>query len=86
MVKRKSLRERGKLKLSEYFKKIKNGEKVAIKREMSLVGNFPKRIQGKTGTVMGKRGRSYLVEIKDQNKKKEFIIPPIHLKKIKNSK
>ncbi|MBL7059083.1 50S ribosomal protein L21e [Candidatus Pacearchaeota archaeon] len=83
MVRRKKIRTRGKLSLSRYFQKFKEGDTIAVSKEISLQPKFPKRIQGRTGVVKGKRGRSYLVMIKDQNKEKEYLIAPIHLKKIK---
>jgi ribosomal protein L21E len=83
MVKRKSPRTRGKISLSKYFQRFKEGDSVSIVREKSLEADFPKRIQGTTGKIKGRRGRSYVVELKDKNKLKEFIIQPIHLKKLK---
>jgi len=38
------------------------------------------------GIIKAKRGKSYVIKIKDQNKEKSFIIEPIHLKKIKQTK
>jgi len=75
-----------KLKLSEYFQKIREGDMVAVVKEPSLKAEFPAKIQGRTGVVEGRRGMSYVVRIKDFNKEKKFIIKPIHLKKIKNTK
>tara|TARA_Y100000034_G_C6542125_1_gene233894 strand:- start:1 stop:261 length:261 start_codon:yes stop_codon:yes gene_type:complete len=86
MVRRKSVRERGKLRFSEYFKSLKEGDKVAVVRERSETGSFPKRIQGRTGIVSGKRGKSYLVNLKEMNKEKQFIIKPIHLKRVEANK
>jgi ribosomal protein L21E len=43
-------------------------------------------LQGKTGVVESKRGKAYVIRIKDQNKEKRFLIEPIHLKKIKPPK
>ena len=83
MLKRKSVRERGKLRLSEYFQKFKEGERVAVRRELSTQHKFPKRMQGRSGVVDGKRGNSYIVKIKDLNKEKIYIIHPVHLKKLK---
>ena len=80
MVRRKSMRERGKIKFSEYFKSLKEGDRVAVKVEHSISNNIPKRIQGRNGTVIGKRGRSYIISLKELNKEKTFIIHPIHLK------
>ena len=83
MVRRKPVRTRGKLSLSRYFQKFKEGDIVAVVKERALVTNFPDRLQGRTGVVLGKRGKTYLVKIKDSAKEKEFLIQPIHLKKIK---
>ena len=86
MVRRKSVRTRGKFQLSKYFQKLKIGESVAVLRERAVRINFPERLQGRTGKVEAKRGKSYMVKIKDQTKEKSFLIEPIHLKKIKNVK
>jgi large subunit ribosomal protein L21e len=83
MVRRKSVRERGKLPLSSYFKELKVGDKVSIVRERAIDSKFPKRLQGCTGKVVGNRGRSYIIAINDREKPKKHIIAPIHLKKIK---
>ncbi len=82
MVRRKSVRTRGKLGLSKYFQEFGEGDSVAVVEEKSLAKNFPKRMQGRTGVIKSRRGGAYVVEIKDHEKSKEFIIPPIHLKKI----
>ena len=81
MVLKKPVREKGKFSFSKYFQKLKEGDSVAIVREISLKTNFPKSLQGKTGRVEGKRGKSYLVRVE----KKQYIIAPIHLKKIKTA-
>jgi len=86
MSRRKSVRTRGKIKLSRYFQDFEVGENVAIVKEASISHNFPDRFQGRTGVVKGKRGKAYLVEIMDSKKKKTFLIEPVHLKKIKSIK
>ena len=86
MVNKKPIRTRGKLQLSRYFQELKNGDFVAISREKAVQSNFKKRLQGITGIVEGKRGKTYIVKIKDGNKDKRFLIEPIHLKKIKQVK
>ena len=53
--------------------------------EPSIQANFPKRIQGRTGVIEGKRGRFYIIKLKDQEKEKKFLIAPVHLKRIKTS-
>ncbi len=77
------MREHGKVKLSKYFQEFSKGQRVAVKRELSVQPKFPKQIQGRSGVVNGKRGNSYLVKIKDINKEKSYIIHPVHLKKLK---
>lgn len=79
----KNIRERGKLKFSEYFKEIQDGERVAIVQEKSVPNNIPLRMVGLSGKVVSSRGEFKIVEIKDGNKTKSFIIHPIHLKLLK---
>jgi large subunit ribosomal protein L21e len=86
MVGRKPIRTRGKLQLSRYFQELNIGDFVAISREKAIQSNFPKRFQGITGIVEGKRGKAYIVKIKNGKKEKRIFIEPIHLKKIKQIK
>ena len=64
------------------FQELGEGNRVALVREASVKCPFPKRMQGRTGVVIGKRGRAYVVLVNDLNKEKTFVITPIHLKKI----
>ncbi len=86
MLKHKPIRERGKFSLARFFQKFKAGDSVAVVRNLGFPLSYPKRIQGRTGKVLGKRGSAYYVEIKDLNKPKRYIIKPIHLKKIEDTK
>ena len=83
MLKRKKQREHGKIKLSRWFQEFKKGDRVAVVRELAVNPKFPKRLQGKSGVIDGKRGSSYIVKINDLNKEKTYIIHPVHLKKLK---
>ena len=83
MSRRKKVRTRGIIQLSRYFQEFKKGDLVAVVRESSIKSGFPARMQGRSGSVEGKRGKAYIINIKDQNKEKKFIIEPIHLKKLK---
>ncbi|HUS51085.1 MAG TPA: 50S ribosomal protein L21e [Candidatus Paceibacterota bacterium] len=83
MLKRKRVREKGKIKFSRYFQELKIGDRVSVVRDVSLKTGVPRRMQGRAGTVEGKRGRSYIIKINDYNQEKRFIIPPVHLKKLK---
>jgi large subunit ribosomal protein L21e len=69
-----------------YFQKFKEGDPVAVVRELSVILDYPKKIQGRTGRIISKRGSAYYVEIKDLNKPKRYLIKPVHLRKIKEAK
>ncbi|MFH1238044.1 MAG: 50S ribosomal protein L21e [archaeon] len=80
---RKSIREKGKLRLSQYFKKIEDGANVAVVTDLGVQSMFPKRLKGMNGTVIGSLGKFKSVQIKTGNKTKTFIIHPAHLRVLK---
>ena len=82
MAKGKKVREKGKLRLSHYFKNFSDGDNVAVSCEKGFRINFPKRIIGKSGKIVCSRGKFKVVEIKDGNMKKTFILHPVHLRKL----
>jgi len=82
MLKRKKVREKGKIKFSRYFQKLDKGDRVCVVRELSLKAGFPKSLQGRTGVVEEKRGNCFIVKF-SFGKNKKFIIHPVHLKKLK---
>lgn len=86
MLKRKSVKSRGKIPFSTFFQEFKAGDKVAVVKEHSIIFGYSKRTQGRTGTVIEKRGDAYHVEINDLDKPKRYFIKPIHLKKIQEMK
>jgi len=77
------MRNKGKIKLSQWFQDLGKGDRVAVVRELAVQPKFPKKLQGRSGVVEGKRGHSYIVKIKDLNKEKTYIIHPVHLRKLK---
>lgn len=83
MLKRKNVKTRGKLKLSQYFQELKKGDRVAVVREQALNPEFPKRIQGKSGVVIGIKGRACIISMLDGDELKTYIIKPMHLRKLK---
>jgi len=83
MIKRKTLKSKGKIKLSRYFQDFEKGERVAVIKELALQPRFPQKLQGRTGIIDGKRGSSYILKIKDLNKEKIYIIHPVHLMRLK---
>ncbi len=82
MVKRKNIREAGKISFSRAFQELKTGDKVSVTAEKAKQPRFPKRIQGRCGVVDEMRGNSAVVRISELGKEKQFIINPVHLKKI----
>ena len=82
MLKRKRMREKGKVSLTRYFQKFNEGDSVAVAQDLGVKFGYSKRLQGRTGKVLAKRGSAYYVEIKDLDKKKRYVINPVHLKRI----
>ena len=79
---KKEIREKGKLSLSRYFQKFELGDKVNLKINSGVQeGRFYSRFHGLTGSVVGKRGFCYEVEIFDGHKQKRLYVHPIHLNK-----
>jgi len=68
----------------KYFQKFQPGDSVAVVRELSQKFGYSKRLQGKTGKIVEKKGTAYEVVIKDLNKEKKYLIRAIHLKKLEN--
>lgn len=83
MKKRKKFREKGKIKLSRAFQEFKEGERVALTRNLASRGVFPKRFHGLTGMVEGKSGGAYIVKFKNGKAYKKLIVKPAHLKKLR---
>ncbi|OGM02868.1 50S ribosomal protein L21e [Candidatus Woesearchaeota archaeon RBG_13_36_6] len=76
-------REKGKISISRYFQKFKDGEKVVIKIDPSVQkGVFHPRFHGKAGVVKGKKGACYEVLVKDFKKQKTILVHPIHIRKV----
>ena len=83
----KSYREKGKVSLMRYFQEFKGGEKVCLVADPSVhIGTYFPRFHGKVGTVNGKRGRCYEIEIKDGSLSKTLVVHPVHLRGHKNDK
>ena len=74
-------RERGMPGLSRLLYEYKEGDKVVIDIDPTYISNAPhRRYQGKVGTVIGKRGRAYVVETYLGEKKKIIITTAEHIK------
>ena len=81
---KKSIRERGAIpRLSLLMLEYKVGDKVHIVPNPAIHEALPhRRYIGKTGTVIGRRGRAYLVEVFAGSKRKVLIVVPEHLRPV----
>lgn len=69
--------------VNRFLEEFSEGERVLIKIEPSSHKAMPHpRFKGKSGVVRGKRGSSYIVEIKDGGLNKDIITTPEHLRHI----
>lgn len=66
---------------NQFLENFEKGEKVLINIEPSSHRGMPDpKFKGKTGVVLGRRGKAYVVEVKDGDMKKKIITFPEHLK------
>ncbi|MEM2104377.1 MAG: 50S ribosomal protein L21e [Candidatus Bathyarchaeia archaeon] len=73
-------RERGKIKFTRLLCEHQLGSNVVIKIDPSFQKGMPhRRYHGRVGTVIGKRGKSYIVSVKQGEAVKEIIVRPEHL-------
>ncbi|HDM23554.1 50S ribosomal protein L21e [archaeon] len=81
---RKRPRERGLQPLGRLLRILEEvdvGTKVCIVTDPSVHKGMPfKRFHGKVGTVIEKRGRAYVVLVRDGGKYKKVIVRPEHLR------
>ncbi|MFH1285114.1 MAG: 50S ribosomal protein L21e [Candidatus Micrarchaeota archaeon] len=67
--------------ISRLVKSFEIGDSVAIDLKASLSGMPHPRYRGRVGKIINKRGRAYVVEIRDGNMIKNLIISAVHLEK-----
>jgi ribosomal protein L21E len=85
MTDHKKPREMGKFSFAKFFQSFKEGDTVAVVRDLTFPFFYRKQTQGRTGKVISQKGSQYEVEIKDLNKPKRYYIHPVHLKRITHS-
>ena len=79
---KKHFRRKGKISITRYLQIFKEGQKAALTAEPAVQkGMYHPRFHGKVVTVIGKKGNSYEVELKDGGKRKVLIVHPVHLTK-----
>jgi len=80
---RRKLEQKSRPAITRFLQEFDIGQNVVITLEPSSHKGMPfPRFRGKMGKIVGKRGRSYVVNIKDGNKTKQIISRPEHLKAI----
>lgn len=79
---RKNIREKGAVpSLSLLMIKYKPGDKVHIVINPAIHKGMPhRRYHGKTGEIIGKRGKAYIVRVYLGDKEKTLFIRPEHLR------
>ncbi len=69
--------------INRILREFKTGDQVRIRIEPSIHKGMPHhRYQGKIGKVIGKRGCSYEISLKDGDKDKLIISRPVHIEKV----
>ena len=82
---KKSPREKGKIRLSKLLQEYAPGSRVVLKIDSSFQKGMPhRRFHGKIGTVLNKRGRSYVINVTQGNAIKEITVRPEHLEPLKS--
>ncbi|MGQ9538185.1 MAG: 50S ribosomal protein L21e [Candidatus Bathycorpusculaceae bacterium] len=77
---KKKPREKGKISLGKLLCAYQPGSSVVIKIDPSVQKGMPhRRYHGKVGTIVGRRGRSYVVNVTQGDAVKEIIVRPEHL-------
>ncbi len=79
----KKAKDKGKISLRTYFQSFRVGDKVLLQAESAVhKGMYNPRYHSKSGTVIGKRGSCYKLEIRDKGKNKTLIVHPVHLRRL----
>jgi large subunit ribosomal protein L21e len=74
---------RAKFTVERYLKEFEPDQIVMIDIDPSSTKNIPHyRYKGKTGRIVRKRGRAYIVSVKLGNKDKTLMLMPEHLKPV----
>src|SRR5437867_6690215 len=74
---RRSPRKRGLSPITRSFQRFEVGEKAVIRIDSSFQKGWPhNRFHGQTGTVVGKQGRAYVIDVRLGGKIKKAIVKP----------
>ena len=82
----KRVREKGRIPLSRLLTSYEEGEKVIINIDPGIHKAIPhKRFQGKVATIVGTRGKAYILEIPQRKTVKTIITTAHHIRKHKDA-
>lgn len=77
---KKTVREKGLSTITRAIQQFTEGDIVNIDLDPGIQKGMPHhKFHGKTGKVVGQRGRAYLIGVRDGNSMKEVIVLPEHL-------
>ncbi len=77
---KKTVREKGLSPISRAVQEFTEGDMVNVDLDPGIHEGMPHhKFHGKTGKIVGQRGRAYLVEVRDGGLMKEIIVLPEHL-------
>ena len=74
-------RSRTSLSVSQRLKVLAVGDKVHLTHISTRSMPHP-RYRGRTGTIVGKQGGAYIIEVGDYNATKRLVIEGVHLTKV----
>jgi len=75
------VREKGLAPLSRIIYPYREGDKVSIVIDPSVHKGMPhRRYHGKVGTIIGRRGKAYVIKVNLGDKEKTLIVRPQHIR------
>ena len=81
---RKKLKRTYRTPITRHLQSFDIGEQVVILPDSSSSQGMPfPRFKGLTGSIKGKRGRAYIISIKEGKKRKCLMITSEHIKKLR---
>lgn len=81
---RDKLRARRRVAITDFVRKFETGQKAALTIDPSSHKGMPfHRFKGLTGTIVGRQGRAYILEVREMGREKKIVTFPEHLKPIK---
>ncbi|MCX6778277.1 MAG: 50S ribosomal protein L21e [Candidatus Micrarchaeota archaeon] len=71
---------RTKLSVGRIMREFNEGDRVSLDYVANQRGMPHPRYRGRSGVIVGKRGKAYIVEIRDMTAVKHLVVPGVHLR------